>query len=139
MNLFRNVLDRLRIIDTREVAHEWYEICATGRATYDEETHQIKVELDAFLRRIELRGPDEVLRPEWLPPGEKVSLGVSLEEASDAAGEIFDTWAKKVGKCIPVSGDWHVNAAWLDSRQAKKAWPTSGAGVATHAYSPAFN
>jgi hypothetical protein len=139
MNLFpRNVLDRVRIIDTREVAHQWYEICATGLATYDEETGRMTVQLDGFLRRVQLRGKDELSRPPWLAPRESVSMTVSREEATDAAGEVFDAWAKRVTRSIPNPSAWQPDAPWL-SLETKSRWPVATRELRPHAFSGAFS
>ena len=102
----RNVLDSLEIIDTRETGRDSYEVCAAGRATFDETAAQLCIQLDAFVRRFEMRGKDQEFRPAWLPNPETVRMRVSHEEASEAAKDIFNSWARKVRRTIPASNQW---------------------------------
>src|SRR3954470_17552334 len=101
----RIVLDTVRIVETREVRHESYEICATAHASHDDATGKMRVALDAFVRHFEMRGRDEILRPPWLPRNDVVETRVSLEEAPDAAKEIFGSWAQKIRKTVPNSSE----------------------------------
>ena len=112
----RTVLDAVRILETREVGHDCYEVCATAQATCDESSGKMKVVLDAFVRRFEMRGRDDILRPPWLPRNDMVETRVSFDEAPDAAKEIFSSWAKKVRKVIPCASEWTAKAPWLQSR-----------------------
>ena len=109
----RNLLETLRIVGTREVGGNIYEVCANGRASFDDETHRLEVALDSFVRRFEMRGKDEVLKPPWLPRQDNVKTEVSLDEAPDAAKEIFDAWTRKVRGSIPASSEWNAEAEWL--------------------------
>ncbi len=110
---WRSVLDTVRILETREVGRQSYEVCATGRADYDENSREMRVDLDALVRRFEMRGKDEVFRPAWLPHRDSVRTHVSLEEAPDAAKEIFGAWAQKVRKATPSPGEWQPETSWL--------------------------
>ena len=109
----RKVLDTVRILETRELGHESYEVCATAQATYEESSRKMRVVVDAFVRRFEMRGRDEVLRPAWLPRSDTVETHLSLDEAPDAAKEIFGSWAQKVRKAIPSPNEWRPEAPWL--------------------------
>ena len=109
----RNVLDSVRIVDTREVGHDSYEICTTAQASYDDESREMQVDLDSFVRRFEMRGKDEIMRPSWLPRRDSVKTHVYLEEAPDAAKEIFETWAHKVQRAIPPPGEWRRDVSSL--------------------------
>ncbi len=109
----RTLLDTVRIVETREVGHESYEICATARATYDEAAGKMRIVLDAFVRHFEMRGRDEILHPPWLPRSDAVETHVSLEEAPEAAKEIFDSWAHKLCKTIPGGSEWRPEVSWL--------------------------
>src|ERR1044072_2785932 len=102
----RTVLETVRIVETREVGHESYEVCATARATYDEPARKMRIVLGAQVRRFEIRGRDEILHPPWLPEDDMVETEVSRAEAPDAAKEIFTTWARKVQRSIPPTSEW---------------------------------
>lgn len=124
--LERPVLETLQILDTREVAHELYEICATARAAYEDSSRELTVNLDAFVRRFEMRGQDQVLRPEWFPRPDCVRLQVSHEQAADAAKEIFHTWSRKVRKAIPGADEWNGAPAWLEAGRRAPFAPRTG-------------
>ncbi len=120
MNTARNVLDAVRIVDTREVGPDSYEICTTAQANYDEESREMQVDLDSFVRRFEMRGKNEIMRPAWLPRRDSVKTHVYLEEASDAAKEIFDTWARKVQRTVPPPSAWRRDASCLRGANDKE-------------------
>ena len=109
----RTVLDTVRIVETKEVDHESYEVCAAALAAYDESSRKMRIVLDAFVRRFEMRGRDEILHPPWLPRSDTVETHVSLEEAPAAAKEIFSSWATKVRKSIPPLETWQKGVLWL--------------------------
>ena len=104
--LDRAVLDTIKILETREVDHEIYEVCATAEAALDEDTHELVVKLDSFVRRFEMRGEDQILHPPWLPRKNVVRTHVEHSEAGNAAKEIFQSWAEKVRKRIPLTEEW---------------------------------
>ena len=111
--LTRTVLDTLRIIDTREVGHDSYEICATAQAIYDDDAREMQINLHSFVRLFEIRGKDQILQPSWLPHADCVKMHVALDEAPEAAKEIFRSWAEKIRKLIPGPGEWTSDAPWL--------------------------
>jgi hypothetical protein len=107
------LLERVEIIDTKFVNSALHEVCVSGEATYDEVETKLSVKLDAFVRRVEMRGKDVIFRPPWLPRPDHVEMRASREEASDAAKDIFRNWAKKVSKVIPGTSEWTPDASWL--------------------------
>lgn len=109
----RAVLDTIKILETREAGRAAYEVCATAVAVHDEETRELRVGLDAFVRRFEMRGHDLVLRPPWAPRRDTVKTRVDGEEAGEAAKEIFDGWARKVRAAVPPASEWTADAPWL--------------------------
>ena len=111
--LDRPVLDTVKILETREVRHEIYEVCATAFALLDEDSHELSVSLDAFVRRFEMRGEDQILRPSWLPRKDTVRTHVDRNEAPEASKEIFRSWADKVRKTIPTPLEWEGHPKWL--------------------------
>lgn len=116
----RQVLDTVRIVETREVNRDSYEVCATAQATYDEPARKMRMVLDAFLRRFEMRGRDKIFRPPWLPRGDVVETHVSREEAPEAAKEIFGAWTQKVRKVVPSPSEWTEEASWLQMPEQDK-------------------
>jgi hypothetical protein len=116
----RNVLDTVRIIETREIGHDSYEICATAQARYEEASSEMQVDLDSFVRRFEIRGKDQIVRPPWLPRRDSVKSHVHLSEAPDAAKEIFESWARRVQRAIPPSGEWRRDVSWLRLADAEE-------------------
>lgn len=111
------MLDTVKILETRDVAHELYEICATSVASFDEDSRELTVELDSFVRRFEMRGEDQILRPPWLPRPDVVRTGVDREEAPEAAKEIFASWSQKVRKSIPPTNEWEHDPQWLHEHE----------------------
>lgn len=124
--LDRPVLDTVKILETRDVAHELYEICATAVASFDEDSRELTVELDGFVRRFEMRGEDQILRPPWLPRPDVVRTGADRAEAPEAAKEIFASWSQKVRKSIPPPAEWERHPRWLQEPQklVKQSVPT---------------
>lgn len=109
----RAVLDTIKILETREADRAAHEICATAVAVYDENARELRVELDAFVRRFEMRGRDLVLHPPWLPRRDTVKTRLDWLEAPDAAKEIFAGWSRKVRATIPPPEEWAAAAPWL--------------------------
>jgi hypothetical protein len=112
--LDRTVLDTIKIVETREVGRESYETCAAASASYNEDTRELAVTLDAFVRHFEMRGKDEILRPPWLPRTDSVRTHTDRDEAPEAAKEIFQSWAGKVRKTIPGPEEWNRRPDWLE-------------------------
>ncbi len=77
------------------------EVCATGEADFDEVKSQLTMELDSFIRPVDIRVKEEHLAPEWLPKKEILRESVSREEALDLAKEIFHRWVAKVRQSVP--------------------------------------
>jgi hypothetical protein len=115
----RTISDSVQIVENKEVGRNSYEVCATALATYDETCGRMEVVLDGFVRRFEMRGHDQILRPAWLPRSDRVGTHVSLDEAPEAAKEILASWAQKVRNSIPGSSEWRPEAAWLHGAEEK--------------------
>jgi hypothetical protein len=109
----RNVLESIRIIETREAGARVFEICATASAAYYDDTHDLVVELASMVRAVHHDGPDEELHPSWLPRADKVRIHLDREEAPEAAKDVFQAWSRKVRESIPGSEEWREDAAWL--------------------------
>ena len=113
------LFDGLNIIATEEVGTKTYEVCAKCEATFDENTSKLSVGLQAFVRQFEIQGKDEVSHPPWLPRAENVKMGVSHEEACDAAKEIFSSWVKRVRLSIPPTSEWLRHQEWFLAEKEK--------------------
>jgi hypothetical protein len=109
----RNVVDEVTILESREIGHDAFEICASVSATLDESTRELRVELESFVRQIIHAGKDLVLHPPWLPKPDSVKTHVSFEDAPEAVQEIAQNWRARVRKSIPPPSQWVKDAPWL--------------------------
>lgn len=72
------------------------EVVATVEGAYEENRGRMHLELDAFLRPVDLTHPERHLHAEWLPPADAVDERVPEEEAVSAARELFQSWSRRV-------------------------------------------
>ena len=98
----RKVLSISEIVQDLDLEAEPKELCATAEADYDERKATLIMKVDAFVRQVHHAGPDECTRPDWLPTAETLREGVSSEEASDLARDIFHRWTKKIREAAEV-------------------------------------
>ena len=96
-----------RIISSSEIIglftrddHE-FEVCATGEANFDEGKSQLIVELDSFIRPVDLRAKEAHLAVAWLPRKQTLKESVSPDETVDLAKDIFHRWVGKVRQSVP--------------------------------------
>ena len=80
-----------------------FEVCATAEGQFDEERSQLLMELDSFVRAVDLVAKEEHLQAGWLPKKERLKESVSLEEAPDMAREIFHRWVHKIQHLMPLT------------------------------------
>ena len=92
-----------QIIGTFSTDEKEFEACATAEAQFDEEHSLLLMELDSFIRRVDLVSKEEHLQVGWLPKKESIRETVSLEEAPDLAREIFHRWVHKIQQAMPVT------------------------------------
>ncbi len=92
----RKVLSISEIVQDLDLELEPKELCASAEADYDASQAALIIRLDAFVRQVNFAGPDVCTRPAWLPQAETLHEGVSIDEASDLARDIFKAWTKKV-------------------------------------------
>ena len=97
----RHVMDSIEVVGKTDTTEGKCEVCASAKATFDEEQRQLLVDLAAFLRTTGLRGKERHLTAPWLPPPETVHEIVDSDESLDMAREIFHGWARKVQQTIP--------------------------------------
>ena len=101
----RKLKDIAQIVETKMVRGEPYEIWATATAQYDEAGSKLVVELESFVRRVNLRGADADFKRAWLPALDTVKDSVPIEEAYLEANEIFSRWAHRVRASIPSTSE----------------------------------
>ena len=83
------------------IEHLNREVCATAEANYDEGSGCLVIELDSFVRPIDLLHAEQRLRPAWLPTSETIRERMDISEAGSAAKEIFRRWVSRVRSSRP--------------------------------------
>ncbi len=97
-----------RVISTSEIIGSFardgreFEVCATAEADFDETSSQLQLELDSFIRPVDLRSKEKHLPTDWLPKKQNLKESVSQDEATDLAKEIFHRWVGKVRQSVPL-------------------------------------
>ena len=79
-----------------------FEVCATAEADFDEAKSQLVLELDTFIRPVDIRAKEKHLPAEWLPIKQTIKESVSREDAPELAKGIFHRWVGKVRQSIPL-------------------------------------
>jgi hypothetical protein len=82
---------------------EDFEACATAAAEFDEKDSFLVMELDSFIRPVDLVSKVGQLQVGWLPKKENIKEIVSPEEAPALARKIFHHWVHKIQRAIPLS------------------------------------
>ena len=83
------------------------EVVATVEGAYEENRGRMHLELDAFLRPVDLTHPERHLSADWLPHAEAVDERVPEEEAVSAARELFQSWSRRVRRALEQRrGQW---------------------------------
>ena len=77
-----------------------YEVCATSEADFEENTSQLIVVLNSFIRPAEMRSKETHFSTDWLPPKQAVHETVSHAEALELARDIFQHWVHRVRDSI---------------------------------------
>ena len=83
------------------------EVVASAEAWHDDESGELVVELDSFLRPLDLRHKERHLGAAWLPAPQTGREHVDRDEAADLAKELFHHWARRVRESIPTTGHHH--------------------------------
>ena len=97
----KQIVDTSEILGTMELPEGIHEVCASARAAYDESAKWLVVNLDCFLRAADIRTKEKTLTVDWLPKPETLTESASLEEAVEAARDIFHRWVRKVRQASP--------------------------------------
>jgi hypothetical protein len=96
-----------RIISSSEIIGQFtrdeheFEVCATGEASFDEGKSELIVELDSFIRPVDLRAKEAHAPADWLPRKQTLKESVSQDETVDLAKDIFHRWVGKVRQSVP--------------------------------------
>ena len=61
---------------------------------------RVEVEVDAYLRPVDLLHKERHLRADWLPPAQNTGETVPSEEVSDYVREVFTAWVRKVRQAV---------------------------------------
>jgi hypothetical protein len=79
------------------------EIYVSGEAAYNQDSSDLRMDLDAQLRSTDLLHKETYHRVPWLPKPRTERESVDSDEARDAAREIFTSWVHQVRENIPKS------------------------------------
>lgn len=95
------LLDTTRVTGTVEIDGATHEVCAEAVANHDAGTHQLTVNLRAFLRATQYDHLGETTTAAWLPAPKTVNESVEAREAHEMANDVFASWCHKVAGTIP--------------------------------------
>jgi len=99
----KRIYSSSQIIGSFTRAEKEFETCATAEAQFDEEHSLVLIELDSFIRPVDLVSKEEHLQVGWLPKKESIKETISLEEAPDLAREIFHRWVHRIQRAMPLT------------------------------------
>lgn len=97
----KTILSSSQIIGTVTRDQNDLEVCATADAKFDEDHSQLLMELDSFVRPVDLLSKEKHLEAGWLPKKQNTKDSVSAEEAPALARDIFHRWVRTVRQSIP--------------------------------------
>lgn len=96
------ILQTREILGTVALPGGECELVASAAAEYHEAEGRMLVTLRASLEPRQAHGKaNRAIVAEWLPKNQTVSESVSIDEAGEAAREIFRRWARKVREAAP--------------------------------------
>ena len=96
------------ILETLHVGDQEQEVVAVVEAFHNPDKERVHVRLDVFLREVNQRGPDRELRPEWLPRPQEADEGVSADDATSLARDLFHRWVGKVREALRVRREGEI-------------------------------
>ncbi len=96
------------IIETLHNGDGETEVVAVIEARHDPDTEKLHVRLDAFLRAVNQRGPDQELRPDWLPHLQEAGEGVSAADSTALARELFHRWVGRVREALRAKREGEI-------------------------------
>jgi hypothetical protein len=92
-----HVISTVEIVEVLEEPQR--EVCATAEAAFD--GSMLTVELDSFVRPVDLIHREQQFKPPWLPAGQVVRENVDHSEATAVTKDIFRGWVSRVRNSIP--------------------------------------
>ena len=98
----KRVIDTSEVLGTVELPEGTCEVCASADAGYDESAGRLVVNLDAFLRRTDLRKKERRLSANWLPQKETITESLNRDECHPVAVDIFHRWVRRVRAATPA-------------------------------------
>jgi hypothetical protein len=84
-----------------ELNGKTHEVCVTADSQYDDNSCQLSIKLDRYLRLRDLLAEEKHIDASWLPKTETIKNSVSMEEITDYVAEVFEFWVRKVKNSIP--------------------------------------
>ncbi|MFM7102951.1 MAG: hypothetical protein ACKOET_13860 [Verrucomicrobiota bacterium] len=106
----RGVISLSEIVTTLEGPAGPEEVVATAEGSYDDTHRQVAVQLEAFLRPVDLVHAEQHLAAGWLPAAQTAREGVDREEASSLARDLFHRWVRKVREAVAAHEEERRNA-----------------------------
>lgn len=91
---FRQIIDEIPTTVGR------CEVVAAAESAYEPSLGQVHVELDAFLRPVDLTHEERHLKAEWLPHPQTVDEHVAEAEATAATRAMFQSWSHQVRRAL---------------------------------------
>jgi hypothetical protein len=82
-----------------------HEVCATADAAFTEDSSTLTVNLDCFLRPVDLRHTERRVRPDWLPIPQTTHEHVDAFEAGEQAREVFHSWVRRVRHALEAHAE----------------------------------
>ena len=97
----KRVIETSETLGLLETPEGQRELCASATGSFDESAGLLAVDLEAFLRNVDLVTKERRFSADWLPKPETARERVSMEEASAVAREIFHNWVRRVRDSSP--------------------------------------
>ena len=97
----KRVIDTTEVLGIVEMEGREAEVCAEAEAVYDPEKSAVITHLRAFLRPVATSNGGGVSQAVWLPKPQTITEKVPLEEAGEAAREIFKSWVQRLRASAP--------------------------------------
>ena len=91
-----HVISTAEIVEVLEEPQR--EVCVTAEAAFD--GSMLTVELDSFVRPVDLIHREQQFKPRWLPAGQVVHENVDHSEATAVTKDIFRGWVSRMRNSI---------------------------------------
>lgn len=89
-----------QIVDEIPTAQGRCEVVAAAESAYEASMGQVHVELDAFLRPVDLTHEERHLTAEWLPHPQILDEKMPEAEATAATRAMFQSWSHQVRRAM---------------------------------------